>query len=91
MNLTTQSESSLALRSSAWSTKWSSFRFGTPQDKRGSGRKKAQREYALGTQVISVMLQTFSLQYYSLKTRVTDTGVLEGNGELKKLLLNSAA
>ena len=42
MNPTTQLEWSLALRSSVWSTKWSNCRFGTLQDKKGSGRQELQ-------------------------------------------------
>lgn len=42
MNLTTLLVWSLALRSSTWSTKWSSCRFGTLQDKNGSGRENSQ-------------------------------------------------
>lgn len=38
MNPTTRLEWSLAQRLSTWSTKWSNCRFGTLQDKKGSGR-----------------------------------------------------
>lgn len=89
MNPTTQLEWSLALRSSMWSTKWSNCRFGTLQDKKGSGREKSQH-YQLAN---LIPLPSFSKHFGPLAHFVKDQknvsvtlGNMTGVGDLIKYI-----